>query len=283
VNSGLSCLSDYVVNLSAFEERSMIDEFTEVSTEIYDRFEDALVVDVKSIPLLEYSKKSGIEQEIENLINLRHPCIAGPIGFVFPIESDRWEELKIVRLYFEVCSLSEVVSVRPGWWTSTLKAKVIAGILLALRFVHSLGLVHGSLTGNNILFDSDHNIQIVDFKPIGLEVGESESEGQSEERTQLGGFSEQRWTPQTDIYGFASILFEIVVGRPANGEGSVPTNIPSFVSRIIKTGLWSKKRCSFADVLEILKENNFQIEDGVDSAEVFAFISWVESAEQEEK
>jgi hypothetical protein len=142
-------------------------------------------------------------------------------------------------------------------------------------------LVHGSLTTNNILFDSDHSIQIVDFKPIGLEVSERESDG--EERTKLGGFSKQRWTPQTDVYGFASILFEIVVGRPVNGETSVPTNIPSFISAIIKTGLWSERRCSFRDILDILKHNNFQIEDGVDSADVFAFIKWVESAEQSEK
>jgi hypothetical protein len=35
--------------------------------------------------------------------------------------------------------------------------------------------------------------------------------------------------------------------------------------------------------LDILKENEFQIEDDVDSAEVSAFVSWVESAEQPAK
>jgi hypothetical protein len=28
-----------------------------------------------------------MEHEVEKLINLRHPCIAGPIGFVWSIES----------------------------------------------------------------------------------------------------------------------------------------------------------------------------------------------------
>jgi hypothetical protein len=119
-------------------------------------------------------------------------------------------------------------------------------------------LVHGSLTASNILFDSDHCVQIVDFQPIGLVVCESESEG--EEVTILAGFSGQRWIPQMDISRFASILFEIVVGRPANGETSVPTNIPDFVAKIIETGLWSERRCSFHDILEILKKNSFQIE-----------------------
>jgi serine/threonine protein kinase len=168
-----------------------------------------------------------MENELENLINLRHPCIAGPIGFVFGIKSGIRQEFKIVRLYLEGCSLAEVLSARPVWWTSTVKAKIVAGIVLGLQFAHSFGLVHGSLTANNILFDSDHCIQIVDFKPIGLEFGKSSKE--STEKTQLGGFSMERWTPEKDIEAFASILFEIVIGRPAQGETSVPANIPAFI------------------------------------------------------
>jgi serine/threonine protein kinase len=221
------------------------------------------------------------------LINLRHPCIAGPIGFVFDFdfgfESGSLQELKIVRLWVEGCSLAEVLSVGPVWWTSTVKAKAVAGIVLGLQFAHSHGLLHGNLTASNIVCDSDHCIQIVDFTPIRLEVVENESKGEGEEGTTLGGFSGQRWTPQADISAFASILFEIVVGQPANGETSVPTNIPHFVRKIIETALWSKRKYSFHEILEILKANNFEIEDGVDSAEVLEFIRWVESAEQSEK
>jgi serine/threonine protein kinase len=69
-------------------------------------------------------------------------------------------------LYFEGSLLSEVLSVNPVWWTSTVKAKVVAGIVLGLRFAHSLGSFHGCLSARNILFDSNHFIEIVDFKPI---------------------------------------------------------------------------------------------------------------------
>jgi serine/threonine protein kinase len=167
------------------------------------------------------------------------------------------------------------------WWTSTVKAKVIAGIVLGLRFAHSLGLLHGHLTASNILFDFNHCIQIVDFLPILREVGES----QGEEGTQLGGFSREGWTPQKDIQAFASILFEIVVGRPARGEIFIPTNIPAFVSNIIKSGLYytSETRYSFGGIFQILKNNEFAIEDGVDSADVSAFVNWIESSEQPEK
>jgi serine/threonine protein kinase len=157
------CLRDYVVNLSGFEERSIICGSDEVRKEIYHRIEDEFLVFVKSKALSGKVEKSRMENEIERMINLVHPCIAAPIGFVVSIESGSREELKIVRLYLEGCSLFEVVSVNPIWWTSTVKAKAIAGIVLGLRFAHSLGLLHGHLTSHNILFDSDHCIQIVDW------------------------------------------------------------------------------------------------------------------------
>jgi serine/threonine protein kinase len=281
VGSGLPSLRDYLINLSTLEERSMIGEFDEFSTQIYDRVDDQISIVVKSLPLSKCVEKSQIENEIEHLINLGHPCICAPIGFVFPIASGSPQELKIVRLYLEGCSLAEVISVNPVWWTSTVKAKAIAGIVLALRFAHSLGLLHGGLTASNIFFDSNDRIQIVDFKRIVLKVDENKGE----EGTKLGGFSGTGWTPITDVHAFALLLFDIVVGRPANGEPLVPTGIPNFVSRIIKSVLSpvSRSKYSFHDIFELLKQNDFQIEEGVDSAEVSAFVSWVESAEQPEK
>jgi serine/threonine protein kinase len=270
-------LGDYIVNLSGFQEKSLICDSDEVRNQIYHRIEDQFSVFVKSKPLSENVEASQIEKEIEKLINLRYPCIAVPIGFVFRIESGRRRELKIVRLYLEGCSLLEVVSVNPIWWTSTVKAKAVAGIVLGLRFTHSLGLVHGHLTGHNILFDSDHCIQIVDFNPIFLETGEIEND----DGTQFVGFSGKEWTPETDIQAFASILSDLLCRHPPQGEASITTGIPDFVYKIIKSGLSpiSRTHYSFNTILKILKQNKFQIEDGVDSAEVSAFINWVESAE----
>jgi hypothetical protein len=116
-----------------------------------------------------------------------------------------------------------------------------------------------------------------------LEVGERERE--NEDGTQLFGFSRERRTLENDIQAFASILFELVFGSPPQGEASIPTGIPDFVSRIIKSSLspLSRMSYSFNTILDILKQNNFEIEDGVDSAEVSAFVNWVESAEHPNK
>jgi serine/threonine protein kinase len=281
VGSGFRCLEDYIVNLSTFEEITIIFQSDQVSYQIYHRVEDESLVVMKSIAHPGNVKSLRMENEVENLINLRHPCISAPIGFVLPIESNHEEELKIIRMYLEGCSLSEVFSNNPIWWTSTVKAKVVAGLVLGLRFIHSRGLVHGHLKPSNILLNFDYCVQIVDFDPILFENSESEDE----EVTQLGGFSKERWIPEKDLEAFATILFEIVFGRPLTGEVSVPSNIPSFVSQMIESGLdmTSEKPDLFNNILKVLKQNDFQIDDEVDSSEVSAFVSWVESAEQLDK
>jgi serine/threonine protein kinase len=98
--------------------------------------------------------------EIEKLMNLTHPCIAAPLGFVLPTVS---KELKIARLYSRSGSLKDVLSVRPLWWTPTAKAIAVAGIVFGMKFLHSFGVIHGSLKPSNVLFDEYHQIQIADF------------------------------------------------------------------------------------------------------------------------
>jgi serine/threonine protein kinase len=156
----------------------------------------------------------------------------------------------------EGSSLAEGISMNPVWRTPTAKGKATAGILLGLRFARGLGLLHGHLSSTNILFDTDHRIQIVEFGSIRLEVQESE----------IGGFSGVEWTPKTDVRACAPILFGIVVGRPAKDETSVPNDIPELVSKIIEAELCaeSETQRSVCDIFTIVKQNNFQIVEGVD-------------------
>jgi serine/threonine protein kinase len=263
------------VNLSEFEEKSIFDQSDEVTNQ---RYIYMLGLRINFWLLWNQSQIRNVskKKKIPKLINLRHPSIANPVGFVLRIESGILRELKLVRLYLEGSSLSEVLSVNPIWWTPTVKAKVVASIVLGLRFAHSLGLIHGRLTTSNILFDLNHFIQIVDFGPNLLNVSESESEG--EEGTQFKRSSGKRLTWKTDIHGFVSILFEILVGKSAE-------DLPYFIRPICQSvlGSPSKTRYSFNDIFEILKQNEFRIEEGVNSVEVLAFVSWLESVEQSEK
>jgi serine/threonine protein kinase len=150
------------------------------------------------------------------------------------------------------------------------------GIALGLRFAHGLGLPHGVVKASNILFDADRWIQITDFSPIRLETGE------------VKPFSGEEWAPTADISAFASLLFEIAVGGTATppissaGGPPFPAAVPAFVSRIIEDGRSpeSAHRLSFTEIVAQLKANRFEIMVGVDSDEVSAFVSRVESSEQ---
>jgi serine/threonine protein kinase len=207
-----------------------------------------------------------IQSELEKSINLRHPCIAAPMGFISRTGS---RELKLLGLSSELGSLSEVISANPSWWTPTAKAKAVAGLVLGLRFAHSLGLIHGCLNANNISFDCDHHIQIINFC--------SDSAGKK-----ICGFSNEEWNVEADARGFASLLFEIVVGGSGKSKVPIPSDVPQFVSEMIKAGLFSKSKTliSFRDIFETLKQHNFGIIVGANSADVCEFVSWVEYVEQ---
>jgi hypothetical protein len=94
------------------------------------------------------------------------------------------------------------------------------------------------------------------------------------------------------------ILFEIlvslrVVGRANASEEfakllvnayervEIPGFVPEFTSVLIESGLSAnpRERPSFDDISEALKENCLRIADRVDSNEVSAFVSLVESSE----
>jgi serine/threonine protein kinase len=170
--------------------------------------------------------------------------------------------------------LAEVLSVRPEWWTPTVKAMAIVGIVLGLRFAHSLGLLHGHLTTSNILFNSDHCIQIVDFEPRLLHAGESENE----EETPLQRLSREERRPTTDVDAFSSIAEEIVIGQ--RRFRNVYSRLTSY---LMSPYMLTERVNSFDDILGALKDGDFEIERGVDPDVVSAFVNWVESAEEPKK
>jgi hypothetical protein len=90
------------------------------------------------------------------------------------------------------------------------------------------------------------------------------------------------------------LLFEIVAGHPwplpsrppppsaakPDGDVILPPDIPAFVSEIIEGGLQPipGEELSFIAIFETLKAHDFRIVAGVDSDEVSAFVSGIESA-----
>jgi serine/threonine protein kinase len=242
---------------------------TQISQECDNGFE----IITKSMNVSVCVDMAPLEERIENLMNLRHPCISSMIGVVLP---SPLQEQQIVEQYYSGGSLSEVISASPEWWTPTAKVKAIVGIVLSMRFAHSFGILHGHLTVDHVLFDNDGLIQLCDFcQPSSSEVG-----GNSEAMAEVGGFSGENWRPAADVKSFAELLSRIVIGDSV-AESGCSLSVPAFVLGMIERGqsLDSNAKLSFMDIIETLEANDFRILEGVDSKEVWNFVRWIEFSE----
>jgi hypothetical protein len=118
---------------------------------------------VEFIGRFESGKENGgesrIESEIETWLNLRHLCIAGPIGFAVS-RGGGAAELRAVRQYAEGGSLAELLARPPPRWTATAKAIAVVGLAPGLRFTNGVGRPHGRVRPNCVLFDGAGAIQI---------------------------------------------------------------------------------------------------------------------------
>jgi serine/threonine protein kinase len=275
----------------------------EVSVKQYSRLSDGFEIVVKSFDCFGCDKRDQVDKiliEFFLLTQLKHRCIAPLVGFVFPIDST---PLKTATLYYRSGSLRDVLDQNPVWWTPTAKAKAIAGIALGMKTSHCFRIFHGSLKPNNIMFDEDHCVHIIDFNlnlfPSAWEKADSILFAHRQNPLPDVMFYDQekerrkRNDPQNaDLFSFASIMFNILVSnslsfdeeenkRLNDGEfPKIPEFVPSFVRELIETG-WSRGRSgrnSFVDYINLMKQNNFEFEKGVDIREVLEFVDSVESS-----
>jgi hypothetical protein len=113
IDSEFGGLNDYLIDDPIFEKGSMLDEFDGNSIEISHRSDDGSSRIVESISGFE--SVEDVRIEIENHLNLSHPCILRSIGFIFRREFRVSEDLKIVQFSSECNSLSELISMNPVW------------------------------------------------------------------------------------------------------------------------------------------------------------------------
>jgi hypothetical protein len=270
-DSGLPSRLDCLFNLIGFREISQLSANERYLTQKYQECDGGFEIHVESMNVSVYDYIADLEKRIENVMNLRHPCISYTIGVVLP---PRLIELQIVRQY-SCGSLSDVISASPAWWTPMAKTKAIVGIVLSMRFAHSFGFLQGHLALDKVLFDDDV-VQISDFYLDNL----SEVGGKSEATDEIGGFSGEGWRPDTDVGAFAELLSTIGRGESAD-ESGCSLSVPGFVLKMIKRGQSSNSTAtlSFVEIFETLKVNDVRILEGVDSKEVSQLASWIEFSE----
>jgi hypothetical protein len=94
--SGLPCLSDCLFPFCGLIERPPLNQSELVWTQICQERDDGRLIEVKSINLRRCVDRGDIERIIENVMNLRHPCIIAVIGVLL---RSRLQSLEIVGLH----------------------------------------------------------------------------------------------------------------------------------------------------------------------------------------
>jgi serine/threonine protein kinase len=119
--------------------------------------------------------------------------------------------------------------------TPTARAKIVVGIVLAMRFMHACGIAHRDLKPANILLDGKYEMRIGDLgSSRRIDLHQTQGVGMVHYVT-LEIFSESTDEPydeKVDIFSFAIILWEIVSGQRAYAAYASLLHLP-FMTKVI--------------------------------------------------
>jgi TPR repeat protein len=227
--------------------------------------------------------------EVAILIKLRHPCVLGIVGYSLPT---RRSPAMIATEYAANGSLRSALDEvpLPSFMDDTGIAMVISGVVHGMRFLHSSDVIHRDLKPANILLDNGGWPLIGNFSKsrfVDLEITQTKQIGTP--MYMAPEMYDDEYTTAADVYSFALILYEVLVGRPAfdpelywvhllkkiqAGERPpIPAAIPEAVREVIERG-WSTDpahRPSFDHILATLRQIEFKITPNVDVGRLTAF------------
>jgi serine/threonine protein kinase len=188
-----------------------------------------------------------LERERATYERLNHPLIVGFEKYL-PKTGERPPEIVIEfvpngsladhLLYAKKSKLNALAG-------GTKIAIAVTGIVLAMRYLHFLGIIHRKLTPENILIDWEWIIRIGDF---GGSLGVNESDTRdlrtipAESRYTAPECFENQPTLRSDVFSFGVILYEMLTGKPAFGRDLTPISVTSEI-------LWKNNRPDIPDVV----------------------------------
>ncbi|KAG1749422.1 kinase-like domain-containing protein [Suillus lakei] len=199
----------------------------------WNRNGSIVVVAVKSIRSQaldeEDAKKKSrrLRRELKVWLRLRHDNVVPLYGTA----SGFGQFVALVYPWYDNGSLSGYLESHGKTLSTVNRFQLLSDISAGLQYLHSCSVVHGDLTGSNVLISSDGRAHLSDF---GLSVIVVEFVGTSYFTSALSGTV--RWiapellaipedegtimipTSNSDIYSFGCIFFQVLTGKPPYSE-----------------------------------------------------------------
>jgi serine/threonine protein kinase len=238
-------------------------------------------------------------REVGMLASLGHPCIVKIAGWCLP--NDECKEARIIMEYICNGSLADALSEvkegnKPIFWTHENISKIIVGIVLGMKHLHSQDIIHRDLKPGNLLLDKEFRVRICDFGTARIEDCGTTTTNMFATLIYAAPevFDGEKPTKKVDVFAFGLILYELLVGESVfpsdatvarmarlhidNFRPEIPNYVKSPIRRIIER-CWSKdaeSRPSFDEIYDLLGRASFEFFDDVSQSVVKRFISEVE-------
>lgn len=224
------------------------------------------------------------ESEAQVVARLEHPHIVPLYDF--------WREPDstcLVMRFLRAGSLRDLIE-KQGMLDTAMVSKVLEQIGRALKFAHDSGVVHQDIKADNIFLDDDGNAYLSDFG-IAKEVGADASDDSGTlvgtpaymAPEQIRG---EGAGPQSDIYAFGIMLYEMLSGSRPFAEETLATlvykhlneplpmidhdalNLPPEFNTIIQRATAKDPSERYEDALSLVMEFQTALRDGAVSAEI---------------
>jgi TPR repeat protein len=177
-------------------------------------------------------------------------------------------------------------------------ARIISGIALAMRFLHSQGIVHCNLRPETILLDWDCNVRIAHFGQSSSGEADSAPALSDEGHYRASECYENIFPPERDVFSFGLILFELAAAQRAfpdrwahwkivqavvfgDWRPEIPNSVLPETRKLISDcrAPDSGDRPLFNEILDRLETIQFKVVAGVKSRKIEAFVEQIEAQE----
>jgi serine/threonine protein kinase len=247
-----------------------------------------------------------IQREAVILKTLKHPLIVELLGDIS--DTSNHNSVIVTQFAGNGSLANHLSSAECPLSNGNRIARILVGIALAMRFLHSRGFIHLDLKPDNILLDWNWNVRIADFgQSKSLTNPEIPSRIHPNMRDGVWFIDSYYCAPEcydnscsqrSDVFSFGMILYELLTGQPVFSKElrhretaflvaikhKLP-DIPEFVlpsARELITECWAEEpgdRLSFDEIVGRLKKMKFKVMRNVNSSKLSAFVKEIEEWE----